>query len=203
MILIEKLLIIAFFINSIFLFSTAIPLIQSYIKWTHFFLENQQAQKKLEKNLPLLLLQFSSFLKSGHAITQALKHLAKSKQGRLLCQSLSTENNRSSPLTFLKTCIKLSQKNGMALSPLLQTLSHLHAEQLRFQDKQALLTFPLRAQALIAMILPWAVIFIFYLQDPSLILNALQNSRGGVGFTTALALESGAFLWIRQILKTS
>ena len=93
-------------------------------KWIKIYFKHQKENKALIEAFPNLLLILSSFLKSGQALPQALQHMAKTKTGLLLYQSLSrpTENTY---VHFLKICTTLSLKNGISLSPILKRLSEL------------------------------------------------------------------------------
>lgn len=165
------------------------------------------AQKKNEKivfqNFPSLCLQLSAFLHSGHALPQALKHLASSTSGRTLSHFLTSPTKKSDfrVLEFLKHALVLSSKNGIALSPLLKRLSELTRLEQEFEEKTKVLSYPTQAQATIAILLPWLVLILFHLIAPEMMVFAFQSWVGGVGFSSALLLELLAILWMKRILR--
>ena len=161
----------------------------------------------MEEAFPILLLQFSSFLKAGYAIPQAFHHLSQSSEGKIFLRILK-EKDQSVPNTpfsiliqFLHSSIHLSTKNGVPLSPILKRISELSQTHLHLQHKMRVLTFPLRAQGGIAILLPWFVLLIFGFMDPSLILSSLTQPIGIVGFSTALVMDGLAIFWIQRLLR--
>ena len=176
-------------------------------KWIQWYFHHQKQQAILYAALPQLLLQISSFLQSGYAFPQALENIAQSPPGDTLYQLLKKERETPQPsrlsflITFLKSSIRLAQRNGMALSAIFKRISTLARDQIHFQEKLKVLTFPSKVQAIIAMLLPWFVLIIFALIDPRLISTALQSWTGRVGFSTAFFMELAALVWIRRILR--
>ncbi len=172
-------------------------------QWIENYFKFQQQNRELKRDLPFLLLQLSSYLQAGHALPQALKNMAVSRTGKLLqiyANSSSVDHGDSS-LSFLRLCFKFSQKNGISLSPLLVKFSEILRQNDAMHQKLILLTFPMRAQAIIALLLPWFVMGIFSFLDSKLISDALSDPYGIVGYSSAIILQGGALLWIRKILN--
>lgn len=176
-------------------------------RWIKKYFEKKKELQHLHASFPSLLLQLSSFLKSGYALSQGLQHLSKSTEGKWLCLSLKcrpsilpSSSHFSLFLRFLGASISASQKNGISLSPILKKISQLSRDDLNFQEKIKVLTFPIRAQSTIAILLPWFVIVIFSILDADLILNAFSHTSGIVGFSTAFFMEIAALAWMRKIL---
>ncbi|MEK7790080.1 MAG: hypothetical protein AAB309_00455, partial [Deltaproteobacteria bacterium] len=103
---------------------------------------------------------------------------------------------------FLRQAIMLSTRNGISLSPILEQISKLYQTEIRFREKSALLTFPARTQAMIAVLLPWFILLIFGLIAPDLITGTLKQTAGVVGFSTALVIEVIALKWIQKIIHS-
>lgn len=170
-------------------------------KWIYLFWSEHKKQKALYQALPSLLLQLSSFLQSGHALPSALTQLSQSKLGFLFYHYLKSPSKDFlfHEFLFLNTCFSLSTKNGISLSYLLRNISHLIQTQIQTKEKIKILTFPMKAQAYIAILLPWFTLFIFGIIAPSLITEALHSPWGVVGFSTALVLEVLGLIWIKKI----
>lgn len=172
-------------------------------KWALHYFSQKKNEKTLMKHFPSLCLQLSSFLQSGHALPQALKQLAHSPSGLAFYHALlsPTKKSNSERIDFLKHCIILASKNGIALSPLLKRLSELARMHQEREEKIRVLSYPTQAQAWIAILLPWLVLCLFSLIAPEMISCAFHSWVGGVGFSTALLLELLALFWIQRILK--
>lgn len=205
MILAKYLFVAAFFIIS-FLFSYAfIRIFFDHRRWIKAYFQKQRQYKILKTHFPLLLLQLSSFLKAGHALPQALKIISKSENGQLLSEALLPTKNKTGDnkldffISFLKQAIVLSTRNGIPLSPLLEQISKLYQTEVRFREKIVLLTFPAKAQAMIAVLLPWFILVIFGFIAPNLIIGALTQTAGMVGFSTALVMDGVALKWVQKI----
>ena len=171
-------------------------------KWVLDYFVQKKNEKVVMKNFPSLCLQLSAFLQSGHALPQALKHLGHSETGRTLYHLLTspTKKSNSKLIEFLKHAFLLSSKNGIALSPLLKRLSELARLEQEFEEKTKVLSYPTKAQATIAILLPWLVLLLFHLISPEMMSFAFSSWTGGVGFSTALLLELLALFWIKRIL---
>lgn len=224
MILTKYLFVAGFFTISFLLFYPLIRIFFDHRRWIHDYFQRRRKLKTLEQNFSSLLLQLSSFLKAGYALPQALKIISKSETGRLLSEALlatKNENSRApsaSPrddsknphddnklkffILFLKQAIMLSTRNGISLSPILEQISKLYQTEIRFREKIALLTFPARAQAMIAVLLPWFILVIFGLIAPDLITETLKQTAGVVGFSTALVIDGAALKWIQKIIHS-
>lgn len=184
---------------------------QIYLKqenWCKKYFQERREDQILYHHFPSLLLQLSAFLKSGHAFPQALQHVATTPEGKILYKfiKIKLREGRVSPfhmlMNFLNIAIGFSLKNGTALSPLLKRLSELSRDQRHFQEKIKVLTFPVKAQIGVAILLPWFVLTIFGLLEENLLINAVTQVSGLVGFSTAILLELIALLWMQRILKT-
>ncbi|MBI3019363.1 MAG: hypothetical protein HYY61_05685 [Deltaproteobacteria bacterium] len=172
-------------------------------KWVLDYFTQKKNEKVVIKNFPSLCLQLSALLQSGHALPQALKHLAQSPNGRTFYHFLTSPTKKldSDILEFLKHSLLLSSKNGIALSALLKRLSELARLEQEFEEKTKVLSYPTKAQATIAILLPWLVLSLFSLISPEMMSFAFSSWIGGVGFSTALLLELLALLWIKRILQ--
>ncbi len=211
MILAKYLFIAGFFTICYLFFYSLIRIFFDHRRWIHDYFQKKRKLKILEQNFSQLLLQLSSFLKSGHALPQALKIISKSETGQLLSESLlPTKNERGLHdrdklkffILFLKQAIMLSTRNGIPLSPILEQISKLHQTEIRFREKIALLTFPAKTQAMIAVFLPWFILVIFGLIAPDLITGTLKQTAGVVGFSTALVIDGIALKWIQKIIHS-
>src|SRR3989338_1368170 len=133
-------------------------------KWVLEYFAQKKCEKMVMKHFPSLCLQLSAFLHAGHALPQALKHLATSSSGKMFYTLLtsSTKKLDSDLLKFLKYTFHLSSKNGIALSPLLKRLSELTRFEQEFEEKIKVLSYPTQAQAIIAIFLPWLFLFFFF-----------------------------------------
>lgn len=166
-----------------------------------------RAENRLLHLLPQTCLQLSSFLKAGHAIPQALKHMTKQASGNTLYQLLFSADRKcisgelNTFILYIKNAIQLSHKQGISLAEILEKLSTLARNQATSAQKMALLSYPLKAQATIAILLPWFVLLILGLMDPMMITNAFAQTTGVVGFSTAFIMESVAIIWIRRLLQ--
>jgi Flp pilus assembly protein TadB len=105
-------------------------------------------------------------------------------------------------ILFLKQAMMLSTRNGIPLSPILEQISKLYQTEIRLREKIALLTFPAKTQALIAVLLPWFILVIFGLIAPDLITGTLKQTAGVVGFSTALVIDGIALKWIQKIIHS-
>ncbi|MBI2645904.1 MAG: hypothetical protein HYW85_02575 [Deltaproteobacteria bacterium] len=177
-------------------------LFMTHKKWVLDYFVQKKNEKIVIKNFPSLCLQLSAFLQSGHALPQALKHLGHSEAGRTLYRLLvsPTKKSDSNLIEFLKHSLLLSSKNGIALSPLLKRLSELARLEQEFEEKTNVLSYPTKAQATIAILLPWLVLILFHFISPEMISFAFSSWVGGVGFSSALLLELLALFWIKRIL---
>jgi len=189
-----------------FMFYAATNIYYTQKKWILNYKNRKQAEYSLYTSLPQLLLQLSSFLKSGYALPPALKYISTSKNGRLLYLLLKTSHRRTDSeklnlfIQFLRISIALTLKHGISLSLIFKRLSFLLRKQIVLEERIRVLSFPLRAQAIVAVMLPWLVLGIFACIDPALVQNAFHHIIGRVGFSSALGLECLAMIWIRSIL---
>ncbi len=172
-------------------------------RWVLDYFTQKKNEKVVIKNFPSLCLQLSALLHSGHALPQALKYLTHSSSGQLLHHLLTSPMKKldSDILEFLKHSLILSSKNGISLSPLLKRLSELTRFQQEFEEKIKVLSYPTKAQAMIAILLPWLVLILFHLIAPEMMSLAFHSAVGAVGFSTALFLELSALLWMKRILR--
>lgn len=177
------------------------------IGWFRKQRHHLRSENRLFQLLPQTCLQLSSFLKSGHALPQALKHMTKQETGNTFYQLLFSPDRKclngelETFILYIKNVIQLSHKQGISLAEILEKLSTLARSQATSAQKMALLLYPLKAQATIAILLPWFVLLILGLIDPLMIQNAFAHTYGVVGFSTAFIMESAAVIWIRRLLE--
>ncbi len=206
---IEAIIVLMFFLILFSSFYSFFKIIFQQEEWIRNYFKMKKKSESLCQALPTLLLQLSSFLRSGYAFPSAMKYLCKNPLGSLLYTeihssssfSVVTSKNFSLFFDFLKVTILASKKTGIALSDILKHMAELCRNQLTMEEKTKLLTFPLKAEATIAIILPWLVLMIFGLMDFNLITNALTHVSGVVGFSTAILLEGLGILWMQKILR--
>jgi len=198
----EVVFVLIFFLLVFLALHSIFKIVMDQEEWVRHYFKLKKQYASLYETLPSLLLQLSSFLRSGYALPSALRHLCKNPQGALLYTEIHSSSSINIPiLYFLKVVIITSKKTGIALSDILKQMAELCRNQLTIEEKTKLLTFPLKAEATIAIILPWLVLMIFGLMDLHLITNALTHLSGVVGFSSAILLEGTGILWIRKILR--
>ena len=203
MVVLKTALILSTGILSFLICQASLILWSAHKKWVLEYWAQKKCEKRVMKHLPSLCLQLSSFLHAGHALPQALKHLATSSSGKIFYSLLTspTKNLDSDILKFLSYALTLSSKNGISLSPLLKRLSELTRFEQEFEEKIRVLSYPTKAQAAIAIALPWLVLILFYLLSPEMMSFAFHSRVGAVGFSTALLLECLALFWMKRILQ--
>lgn len=209
MALLKYFFIASFFALSFLLFYSTLRIFSDHRRSIRDYFLKRQHRKQLEQHFPQLLLQLSSFLKAGYALPQALKMISTSQTGGLLSEALRSPKNElrggmTLPffIAFLKQAIFLSSRNGIPLSPLFEKISKLYQTESRFREKITLLTFPAKAQAIIAVLLPWFVLMIFGLIAPDLIGETLKQKAGMVGFSTAFVIDGVALKWVQKIIHS-
>ena len=177
------------------------------LKWGHqrwMWLQKSSLDQKHQtfflENEAQLMLQFSTLLQAGHAPKQPPHHLSKSHAGNLFSEQLLGNTQRTQAMEFAKLCFDLAQSKGISLVPLFTHLSSSVQSQKNLKERLSTLTFPLKAQAITAICIPFFVLLCFCLLDQNLLIETFHTWTGWVGFTTALVLELGAFLWIKKIL---
>lgn len=211
--------IVVTFILSFLLFYSSLRIFSDHRRWIRDYFIKERHRKQLEQHFSQLLLQLSSFLKAGYALPQALNTISATQTGRLLSEALRSQkkeiprayatsgfsprnDNVGFLIAFLKQAIFLSSRNGIPLSPLFEKISRLYQTEGRFREKIALLTFPAKTQAIIAVLLPWFVLTIVGLIAPDLVIETLKQKAGVVGFSTAFVLDGVALKWVQKIIHS-